>query len=106
MLIRQRQIRVLQEFVISERLEADDKQAIIDLVITLQRQGSCVIYKSDLAREYGVTPITFNKRIKQTEGLWNELYEKYGYTKWRKYFFPSEVELIKKCLGDPKTKTI
>lgn len=106
MLIWQRQIRILQDFVIPECLKAEDKQAIIDLITTLKRQDSCVIYKSDLAREYGVTPITFNNRINQTDELANELYGKYGYTKWRKYFFPAEVELIRKHLGDPKTKTI
>ena len=63
-----------------------------------------MIYKNDLAKKYGVTRITFNKRIYQIDGLIDELYEKFGYTKWRKILFPGEVDIIEKYLGLPPEK--
>lgn len=98
-MMRQRQIEILQEFILPGCLVNEDKQAIENLIRTLNNQNGGMIYKSDLAKKYGISVITFNKRIRQVDGLIDELYEKFGYTKWRKTFFPGEVGIIEKYLG-------
>ena len=98
-MMRQRQIKILQEFILPGCLDSEDKQAIENLIWTLNHQNGGVIHKSDLAKKYGITVITFNKRICQADGLIDELCQKYGYTKWRKIFFPGEVVIIEKYLG-------
>ncbi len=102
--MRQRQIKILQEFILPACLVIEDIQAIEHLILTLKRQDGVMIYKSDMAKRYGITRITFNKRINQVEGLIDELCMKFNYTKWRKMFFPGEVEIIEKYLGLPPVK--
>jgi hypothetical protein len=97
--MRQRQIKILQEFILPGCMDNEDKQAIENLIWALKRQDGGMIYKSDLAKRYGITLITFNKRIRKVDGLIYELYEKFGYTKWRKTLFPGEVDIIEKYLG-------
>lgn len=58
------------------------------------------ISKNELAQLYHINMVTLNKRIMQIDGLYEKLNKKYGYTKWRKYLMPAEVELIMEHLGN------
>jgi len=101
---KERQIRILKEFILVTCQEKEDKAAIKNLINNLEHQGTGMTLKRDLARRYGLTLISFNKRVYKTDGLWDELYEKFQYTKHRKYFMPAEVEIFEKYLGTPKIK--
>ena len=98
---RKRQIRVLQDYIIMTCTDQEDKRAIQDLIKNLKHSNNGTILKRELAQLYGISMITLNKRIEQTEGLRHELFSKFGYTKWRKCLMPLEVEIVEKYLGNP-----
>lgn len=97
------QIDFLQENLMNCRNE-EEIQAIRELVAKLKHTQSGTISKSELANQYNITMLTLNRRMKRKDGLINELYESFGYDKWRKFLMPAEVECIYAYLGIPPKK--
>ena len=99
-----RQVKILKEFVLVTCQDKEDQQAIQKLIIHLEQQDSGMILKRDLAIRWGITLITLNKRIESIDGLRNELFEKFGYAKWRKHLMPGEVKMIEEYFSNSPTK--
>lgn len=95
---KKRLIRILQQASISCH-DKEDLLAIKNEISKLNAPDIGTIAKSELTKIFHVTLMTLNKRIKDADGLEIELFEKYGWTKRRKFLMPGEVELIKRYLG-------
>ena len=98
---RKKQIDVLQNHLLKYCENDVEKQVFHDLIYVLQNSQTNVITKSEIARQYNISVLTLNRRLKRQGELVLELYERFGYTKWRKKFLPAEVECIYKYLGVP-----
>jgi len=95
---KKRMIRILQQASISCH-DKEDLLAMKNQIKELKSPDIGTIPKSELTKIFKVTLITLNKRIEKAEGLEVELFEKFGWTKRRKFLMPAEVEIIKKYLG-------
>jgi hypothetical protein len=98
------QIDVLQKTVISHCECDQDKQVIRELITRLKNHQSGSVSKGELARQYGISPVTLYRRIRSADGLLSELFDDFNYNKWRKYLLPNEIECIYKYLGIPPVK--
>lgn len=97
---RLRQTKIVQEMIDTLTLNEEDLTALQNLLRELRPIKYGTISKGELAKLYNINMVTLNKRMLQMDGLIDELHRKYGYTKWRKFLMPAEVELIRQRLGD------
>jgi len=93
------QLRVLQRTLGS--LELDELEPIKVLIHQLNHTLYGNITKRELASSYSFSQRTLARRMKLTQGLIDELEERFGYKKTRKHLSPGEVETIIKYLGTP-----
>lgn len=98
------QVKILANLISTGELTTCERQAIVDLKHQIETQQFELMAKSDLAKLYGFSMRTLNRRIMDHSTLYLTLNEEYGYTKYRKLLLPAEVELIQQYLGKHSPK--
>ena len=102
----QRQLDILYDHLTNHCRDENEKIEVRSMINNLKHPQMGTITKSELASQYSISIRTLNRRMKDKDGLLNDLYDRFGYHRWRKYLFPAEVELIHKHLGPPPTNLI